>query len=104
MSFLTNIGPGGNSSGSSGSTASQSAAIYFIPTETDDPDAPILSPYAAGQGLLTVNDALPSSAAFNDPAYLSAAEDATSSTTSTSSTTYLLLAGAALLAYFLLAK
>lgn len=59
---------GGSNQGNSSSTATQSADVSFIPSVGGDPNAGLLSPYPAGQGLATINVALPGSAATAAPA------------------------------------
>ncbi|HEY3917735.1 MAG TPA: hypothetical protein VGL83_08070 [Stellaceae bacterium] len=98
---------GGKVSGSSGSTAIQNTSLQFIPSVSQyTPSPPVVSIYPAGQGLSTINSALPDSAAWLPATY---AAPATSSTTSSSTLStllpYLLIAGAAGLAgWFMLRK
>ncbi len=93
MGLLT-IGGGGTVSGGSTSTSNQTATVSFLPTVNDYGD-PIFSPYPAGQGLSTINEALPGSAAVGT------ASNAGTPATTTDATTYLILAAAALAAWWL---
>jgi hypothetical protein len=93
MSFLT-VGGGGTVSGGSTSTSTQSATVSFVPTVNDYGD-PIFSPYPAGQGLSTLNEALPGSAA------LGTASNAGTPATSSDATTLLILGAVALAAWYL---
>jgi hypothetical protein len=90
---------GGAASGSSTSSGTQSASIEFDPTVINS-GGEQMSPYPVGQGLSTVNTALPGSAALptaTDPVSTVAASLGISSTT-------LLLLALAVGAYFFLRK
>jgi hypothetical protein len=102
---------GGVAGGSSQSNASQEATVQFNPTVNDNSgsdnmtpgNAPtaLVSPYPAGQGLLTLNEALPSSYAVSGGT--SSSSDPLSTVASDlglSSTTPLYLALAIAAAYF----
>lgn len=89
---------GGTVQGDSNANATQSASVSFVPT-VDQLTQPIVSAYPAGQGLATLNTALPGSAA-----YLPATYAGTTSTSALSATTLLLLAGLALGAWYFLRK
>lgn len=92
---------GGRVSGSSGSNASQTATLQFIPTVNDNSQSqPLVSSYPAGQGLATLNTAYPASAAFLPSTYSTAA----TSTGTTSTTTLVVLAAIGIAAWFLLRK
>src|SRR5690348_16697733 len=79
------------------SSSSQSASVNFLPSLAGGSSAPpVVSVYPAGQGLQTINTALPGSAAFQPQTYGAPA--------SSSIGTVLLLAGAGLAAWFLLRR
>jgi hypothetical protein len=90
---------GGAVSGSSQSDATQSAQVSFTPTIEGGATSPIVSPYAAGQGLQTVNIALPASAAVQSTTSSSLLSDVTSDPTA-----LLLLVGFGLAAWFLMKR
>ena len=87
---------GGVTSGSSQSTAAQTANVNFVPT-VNDQSQPLVSSYPAGQGLATLNAAYPGSAAFGAPSLLG-----TTGTSSLSATSLLLLAAVGVAAWLLL--
>jgi hypothetical protein len=80
------------------STSTQSAAVNFIPSATGPTSPPIVSVYPAGQGLQTLNSALPASAAYLSSTYGGA------SSAAPALTTLLLLAGAGVAAWYFLRK
>jgi|SRR5579883_2308790 len=90
---------GGKVSGDSSSTATQDTAVNFIPSVTGPSSGALVSAYPAGQGLATINSALPGSAAFLPTTYA-----APSSSSSMSVTTLLLLAAAGAAAWWLLRR
>jgi hypothetical protein len=59
--------------GSATSNSAQSASVNFIPSQTDNSAPPIVSAYPAGQGLATLNNALPGSAAYLPSTYAGSA-------------------------------
>lgn len=63
-----------------GSTSTQSATVNFLPS-TSQSAPPVVSVYPAGQGLSTINQALPSSAAYSSPPASSAPRLAPNATT-----------------------
>lgn len=85
---------GGKISGSSNSTASQSAAVSFLPTVNDIGSSPFVSSYPAGQGLSSINTALPASAAYLAPG------QSYGTSTNSSASTWLIVAALAAAAYF----
>jgi len=91
---------GARVSGSSTSTATQDASVQFIPSVTGSGAQPWVSPYPAGQGLATINTALPGSAAYRSSTYAGIAGASSSS----SLTTLIVLAGIGLAAWWLLRK
>lgn len=90
---------GAKVSGNSTSQATQDASVQFIPSVTESPAGPWVSNYPAGQGLATINNALPGSAAYQSATYAG-----TTTTATSSATTLLLLAGVGVAAWFLLRK
>lgn len=84
---------GGVVKGSAQSGAQQTASVnFFVPAGVQD-TPPLVSPYAAGQGLSTINAAYPDSAAFG-----------ASATTATGGSSLLILAALAAATYFFLVR
>jgi len=92
---------GARVSGSSTSMATQDASVQFIPSSTSSASGPLVSPYPAGQGLATLNSALPGSAAYRSGTYAGVAG---ASSASSSTTTLLVLAALGVAAWWLLRK
>ncbi|HEY1503718.1 MAG TPA: hypothetical protein VGF92_05425 [Stellaceae bacterium] len=94
---------GAKVSGNTDSTATQTSSVSFIPSVSNNSSQPLVSSFPAGQGLSTLNTALPGSAAFLPSTYAGLTTDTASSTTP-SLTTLLLLGALAAGAFFLLRK
>ncbi len=95
---------GGGVEGSSNSNSTQGSSATFTPSAVLSLAGIPVSPDPVGQGLATVNSALPGSAAYNPASYFSIAQGTPAASSSSSLATWLVIGAAALAAWWLFHK